>query len=128
MFIIYEKNAAVCGLYVPNDRPWQIEGFSSEDSIAYTIRFISDELDVELLSSLDYYDLIEFSDDWNTTEDEAVQALYCEILAAATKDVARMVRNKEELCLDLRKIVEKEVEFFIKFWQTIYQDEEDGGV
>lgn len=124
MLIIYEQNEKPSCIFIPDDRPWKLEVVAVEDSVEYVIKFVSDVEEV-VLSSLDYYDLVEFPDNCDATEDEAVQALVCQIFATAAEELANMARNREALCVDLTKIAREEAEVFIEFWQLVNREKEE---
>lgn len=124
MIILYKKaNRYPCCACIPEDISWKLTvdiEEMSEDAACYALQLIAGEFQDTILITDDVLGLVDTGDE---AEEEAICALFSQIVGAAAKKAACAVHNND--VLNLAEIIQEEIAFYIKFWETINQQKQE---
>lgn len=125
MIITYEKAEKYpCCVCIPEGTSWKLTADieeMSEDAVCYVLRLVAGEFEDEILISEDVYGLINTG---NEDTGEAVFSLFSQIVNNTAKELVRVVRNNE-LVVDIAKLVRNETAFWIRFWESINEQQKE---
>ena len=124
MIITYEKAEKYpCCVCIPEGTSWKLTAEieeMTEDAACYALQLIAGEFQDTILITDDVLGLVDTGDE---AEDEAVFALFSQIVSTVAKKAACAIQNSD--VLDLTAIIQEEINFYIKFWQTVNQQKQE---
>lgn len=124
MIITYEKAEKYpCCVCIPKGTSWKLTADieeMSEDKACYALQLIAGDFQDTILITDDVLGLVDTGDE---AEDEAIWALFSQIIGTAAKKAACAVHNND--VLDLAEIIQEEIAFYIKFWETVNQQKQE---
>ena len=124
MIITYEKAEKYpCCVCIPEGTSWKLTAEieeMTEDAACYALQLIAGEFQDTILSTDDGLGLVDTGDE---AEDEAILAIFSQIIDAAAKKAVRAVHSND--VLDLAEIIRDEISFYIGFWKTANQEKQE---
>ena len=124
MIIAYEKAEKYpCCVCIPEGTSWKLTAEieeMTEDAACYALQLIAGEFQDTILITDDVLGLVDTGDE---AEDEAILALFAQIVSAAAKKAVRAVHSND--VLDLAEIIRDEISFYIGFWKTANQEKQE---
>lgn len=125
MILTYEKIAEKnpCCVCIPESTAWKLTADIEEmckDAVCYALKLIAGDFQDTILITDDILGLVDTGDE---AEDEAILALFSQIIGAAAKKAACAIHSSD--VLDLTEIIQEEIAFYIRFWDTVNQEKQE---
>ena len=124
MIITYNKAEKYpCCVCIPEGTSWKLTADieeMSEDATCYALQLIAGEFQDTILITDDVLGLVDTGDE---AEEEAICTLFSQIIGAAAKKAVCADHNND--VLDLAEIIQEEIAFYIKFWETVNQQKQE---
>ena len=124
MIITYKKAEKYpCCVCIPEGTSWKLTADieeMSEDAACYALQLIAGEFQDTILITDDVLGLV---DTGNEAEEETISALFSQIIGTAAKKAACAIHSSD--VLDLTEIIQEEIAFYIRFWETVNQEKQE---